>query len=95
MVGSTSGSIVTQIIIGLGIYFLITYDLSAHSPTRVLVVVVDAGDAACIERIGREHVQVELLFAPHVQANNYQACAKRVSGLLNFRDVRFSQRLPE
>lgn len=86
MVRLTSGRIAARIIIGLCFWLLSSQDLVAHSPVRVLVVVADAADAACVQRIGREHVQVELLFAPEtgVQSSNYQACAKRVRGLLNF-----------
>lgn len=64
--------------------------LAAESGPRVrhvLVVAANESDANCLKRIGREYVSVEGLFAPYVNAStqNYEACNKRVLGLLEFR----------
>lgn len=54
---------------------------------RALIVVANTSDAECVQRIGREHVQVKPLFAPEVGARltNYAACNLRVRQLVAFR----------
>jgi len=54
--------------------------------SRVLVVVADARDAECAERIGGRHVKVERLFPPasDMTAVNYDACSTHVHRLRAF-----------
>ena len=76
------------IIIGLAACWLMSRnELAAQSAApRVLVVVANASDAECAKRLGCEHIDVELLFAPETGAvpGNYEACDERVRGLLAF-----------
>ena len=87
---SRSGKSSTCIMIGLAAcWFMSSRELAAQSaPTvsRVLVVVTDAADAACVKRIGAEHVRVELLFAcaTGASASEYEVCDERVRGLVTF-----------
>ena len=50
-----------------------------------LVVVMNESDAACVSRIGADHVHVELLFPARLNQANYEHCQQRVRRLLGFR----------
>ena len=71
-------------------WFMSSQELVAQSaPTvsRVLVVVTDGSDGACVKRIGAEHVRVEHLFAcaAGASASEYEVSDERVRGLVTFK----------
>ena len=87
MLTSPSGIIATRTAAGLlACCFACSKQLPAQSPSRVLVVVVDASDAKCAKQIGGEHVRVEPLFSPEHDAlpSNYDACDRQVRRLTEF-----------
>lgn len=67
--------------------FLNAQELAAQSPSSALVVVADASVADCVQRIGREHVQVRLLISSELTAlqNGLHAVERRARSLLEFR----------
>lgn len=69
---------------------------SAQAVSPALVIVADPTDAACTQRIGNEHVQVQLLFPTPTDArpSNYHTCSQRVRELVNFQLLIFRSDCP-
>ena len=80
MLKSRSGQTATRLLIGLAACWLV-------SPKELAAQSADSSDAECMQRIGGEHVHVEVLSAPAAGArpSNYKAFDERVRGLLHFR----------